>query len=156
MHIAHGLDRCVAHRRFDGLGRFFDLRVAANLLRQKVASMRDADAETLLAGIRADALGAAASREHRNVRREHPLCAAGHHERDAGLNLARSELEMRRECVAQGGDGVFASEVVDPAIAFGLAQHCENGRGVERAAVDERHEAGHVSGPVGRNANHIE
>ena len=156
MHVAGALDRCVAHRYLDGLGRFFDLRVAANLFRQKVAGMRDADAQSLLAGFLAGALGTAASRENGYVRRQHALCAARHHERNAGLDFARSELEMRREGVAQGGDGVFAGEVIDPAIPFGLAQHRQNGRRLERAAVDERHEAGHVSRPVGRNTNHVE
>jgi hypothetical protein len=72
------------------------------------------------------------------------------------LSTARSELEMRRERVAQCGDGVFTGEVVHPAVAFGLAQHRENGRRLERAAVDKSHKAGHVAGPVGRNANHVE
>ena len=156
MHVGDGLDGRVAHRRLDSLRRLANLRVPADLLRQEVAGLRNADAQALLAGVLADALGARASREHGYVRRQHALRAARHDERDSGLDLARSELEMRRKRVAQRGHSIFAGEVVDPAIAFGLAEHRENRRRLERAAVDETHEAGHVSRPVGRNANHLE
>ena len=152
MHVGDGVDAGVAHRRLNGLCRLLNLRVPADLLRQEVAGMRDADAESLLA----DALEVGASREHGDVRGQHSLGAAGHDERYSGLDLTRSELEMGRKSVTQCGDGVFAREVIDPAIAFGLAQHRENGRRLERAAVDKSHEAGHISWPVGRNAYHVE
>jgi hypothetical protein len=156
MHVADGVDACVAHRRLDSLGRFFDLPFTANLLRQKVPGMRDAHAQSLLAGVPSDALGTRTSREYCYVRRQHPLRPARHDEGDSGLDLARSQLETRGKGVAQCGDGVFAGEVIDPAIAFGLAQHSENGRRLERAAVDERHEPGNVSGSMRWNVDHIE
>ena len=156
MHIAHVVDAGVAHRSLDSSYSLVDLRVPTDLLRQEVASLRNADAEALLARALAGALGPRASREHCDMRRQHALRAARHDERDSGLDLARSELHMRRKRVAQRGDGVFASKVVHPAVAFGLAQHRENGRRLERAAVDESHQAGNVSRPAGWNANHVE
>ena len=63
---------------------------------------------------------------------------------------------MRRKRIAQRGDGVLTGKVVHTAVAFGLAQHGENGRRLERAAVDESHQAGNVSRPAGWNANHVE
>ena len=48
MHVRDGVDACVAHRRFDGLYGLADLRVPADLLRQKVAGLGDADAQALL------------------------------------------------------------------------------------------------------------
>jgi hypothetical protein len=155
MHVADGLDRGGAHRRLGSLGRFIDLHVAANLLRQKIAGMRDADTEALLARGLAEALGTTASREDGYVLRQHAFCAARHDECNSGLDFTRSELEMRRQRVTQCSDGVFAGEVIDPAIAFGLAQHRDNGWRRERAALDEGDDAGHVSGPVSWNANHI-
>ena len=156
MHIVDRIDAGVAHRHLDSLGCLVNLRVTADLLGQKVAAMGDANAQSLLAGVLAVVLDVRAPREHRDVRRQDAFRAAGHDERYAGFDLARRELETRSESVAQCGDGVFAGEVIDPAIPFGLAQHRENGRRLERAAVDKRHEAGHVSRPVGRNADHVE
>ena len=127
MHVADGLDRGVAHRPLDSLGRLANLCVPADLLGQKVACMSDADAKSLLAGVLGNALGAGASREHGYVGRQHALRAARHDECDAGLDLARSHLETWGKGVTQCGDGIFAGEVVHPAIAFGLAQHRENG-----------------------------
>src|SRR6185437_6159600 len=118
MHVADGLDSGDAHRRFDSVHRLFDLRVAANLLRQKVARMCDADAEALLARSLAEALGARTPREDGDVWRQHALRAARHDERNPRLDLARSELEARRKSITQYGDGIFAGKVVDAAIAL--------------------------------------
>ena len=49
MHVARRLDAGLAHRRLDSPDRLVDLRVAADLLGQKVAGVGDADAEALLA-----------------------------------------------------------------------------------------------------------
>jgi hypothetical protein len=114
--------------------------------------MGDADAEALLARAVAG-VDPSFARKHGHVRREHALRATRHHERDSALDRARRERQMRRERVAQGGDREFPGEIVHPAVALGLPQHRENGLRLERAAVDERHQAGHVSGPSSRNAN---
>ena len=126
MHIADGVDAGVAHRRFDRLHRLGDLGVPPDLLWQKIAGMGDANAEALLARALVGAFGGPAAREYRHVRRQHSLRAARHDECDTAFDRARSELEMRRERVAQCGDSVFAGEVVHPAVAFGLAQDREN------------------------------
>ena len=64
--------------------------------------------------------------------------------------------QMRRQRLAQGGQRVFAGEIVDAAVALGLAEHREDGRGIDFAGLDERHEPGHVARTFGRNADHVD
>ncbi len=49
MHVADGVDAGVAHRRLDSSSRLVDLCVPADLFRQEVPGVGDADAEALLA-----------------------------------------------------------------------------------------------------------
>jgi hypothetical protein len=156
MHGAHGVDAGVAHRHPDRFHRLVDLGVPADLLGQEVAGMGDADAQALVARAPAGGLADRRARENRHVRRQHPFRAARHDERDPALDRARRELEMRRQRIAQCGDRILPGEVVHPTVALGLAEHCENGRRLERAAVDKRHQAGDIAGPAGRNANDVE
>ena len=126
MHIAYGVDPGLAHRRCDRARRLADLGVPADLLGQEVAGMGDADAQSRLARAVVRDLGTAAAREHGHVRREHPLRAARHDERDSAFNRPRGERQVGRQGIAQSGDSVLPGEIVHPAIALGLPQHREN------------------------------
>jgi len=61
-------------------------------------------------------------REHRDMWTEHTLGAAGHHEGDALFDRLWGQTELRRQRCAQRSDGVFPGEIVDAAIALGLAE----------------------------------
>ena len=90
------------------------------------------------------------------MRTEHPLGTARHDEGDFFLDSARGDIEMRRECIAQRGYRIFAGEIVDPAIALGLAEHGKNGRWSKLARVDKRHESRNVTGTSGGNADDVD
>ena len=80
--------------------RLFDLDVAADLFRQEVAGVGDADAQPFLGRAAVRGVGSDAAREHGQVRRQHPFGAARHDEGDLVLDRARRQSEMRRKRIA--------------------------------------------------------
>jgi hypothetical protein len=85
-----------------------------------------------------------------------PFRAARHDEGYSAFHRPRGQRQMRRQGVAQGGDRILSGEIVHAAITFGLPQDRENGRRLEVAAVDKRHQAGNIAGSTGRYPNDVE
>ncbi|MGY4284951.1 hypothetical protein ACVWXO_004171 [Bradyrhizobium sp. LM2.7] len=110
--------------------------------------MRHADAQAF-AGDACRLFADFPAREYGDVRAEHTLGAAGHHEGDALFDFVRRQAEMRRQRRAQRGNGVFPGEIIDAAIALGFAEDRQDRCRIDRAGVDHAHEAGHVAGALG-------
>ncbi|MEY9393698.1 hypothetical protein ABIF79_000073 [Bradyrhizobium japonicum] len=129
------------------LAVFHDLCGAADLFGEEVPRVRHADAQAL-AGHACRALSLA-PREHRDMRAEHAFGATRHHEGDALLDRLWRKAEFWRQRRAQRSNGIFPGEVVDTAIALGLAEDGQNRCRVDRAGADDGHEAGDVAGAGG-------
>jgi hypothetical protein len=81
------------------------------------------------------------------VRAEHAFGAPGHHEGDPFLDLRRRQAEKRRQSRAQGTGRVLAGKIIDPAVAFGLAEDGDDIARVELALFDKGDETGNIGGP---------
>jgi hypothetical protein len=117
--------------------------------------MGDADAQPLVARSAVRSLSAQAAREHGKVRTEDPFGTPGHDEGNLVFDRARGEAQIRRQRIAQDRHSIFAGEIVDPAVALGLAEHRQDRRRRDFTRLDKPHEAGNVAGALGRNAHHI-
>jgi DNA-binding transcriptional LysR family regulator len=107
--------------RRTAFGGFLDLHAAAQFLGPEVAREGDAQRQPFAALRRG--LAGAATAEHRDVRRQHALGATRHDEGHALLDLGGGQLQVRAEQRGQCRRGVLAREVVDAAVALGLAHH---------------------------------
>ena len=88
--------------------------------------------------------------EDRRVRADHPVGAAGPHERDLGdLLRGARPLLLEHRAVGMGGDD--PGVVVDSAVALSLADHGDDVVGRENSLVDEGGEAGGVADTLDRD-----
>ena len=115
-----------------GLGGRLDLRRAADLLGLEGARQADADGEPR-PGRRG---GRRLAAEHQQMRRQPAFGAARHDDGDALLDLGHRAFQALGQQQLQRQGGVAAGEIVDAAIALGLADDGDDGRGIDLAAVD--------------------
>jgi len=81
-------------------------------------------------------------------RRHRAFGAAGHHETDIARTGPQVLVEHQRETVRREA----AREIVDKAIAFGLAEHRDDAGGIDALCGDRRFDPAHVVGRVGGDA----
>ena len=139
MHILRIGNPGILHRRLDGVGDLLNHRGTSDVLRQQFRAQRRADHQPRLVG----GAGLAVAGEDRGVRRDDAITAARPNHRhvvDLGFG-ARAELEQHapKRLVGQN-----AGEIVDPAIAFGLADHRDDLVGAELAGRDQSLKAARI------------
>ena len=142
LHVVHVLrivDAGVAHRGFDGGRDLLDHGRPADILRQQLRAQRGADRQ---ARFRRWA-GLAVAREHRRMRRDDAVAAARPDHRDV-RDLGLAALAELLQHAAKRLVGENAREIVDAAIAFGLADDRDHLVGAELALGDARLQAGGV------------
>ena len=88
------------------------------------------------------------------MRRQPALGAAGHDDGDALLDLGGGQLQALGQQQLQRQGRIAAGEVVDAAIALGLADDGDDGRGIDLAAVDGGGERRGVLRAGGRQPQH--
>ena len=139
MHVRRVLDAGVAHRGLHALRDLLHHGGAADIFGQQLGAHGGADGDAGLSG--RPGLGVAG--EYGRVRRNHAVAAAGPHHgnvRDVGFAAVAALLEHGAERLI----GQNAGEIVDAAIAFGLADHRNHLVGAERAGLDACFHAGSV------------
>jgi hypothetical protein len=151
-----GIGRSALHR----VGGGVDLRAAADLVRREVAGEGHAEREppAAVAGRRVAGrrVVGRAPREHAQVRRQHALGPARHHQRDACLDLRHRQAEMAAEQRGDRHARIFAGEVVDAAIALGLAEHRDHVGRSDAAAVEQCRQPGDVARPAAGDAKDLD
>ena len=147
------LNARIRHCGGNGFRRFFDLHAASQRFRQKLGGVCNTDREPLL---RACRFVRVVAREHGDMRREYALRAARHDKGYAPLDVGRSESEPLPQTSGQRHGRVFAREVVDTAVAFGLAQDRDDRAWIERAFIDELNQPRHVRRPRHWNLVYID
>ena len=157
VHVANGVDPGVAHRGLDRLHRLADLRVAADLLGQKVAGVGDADAQARLArarparprrpGLRANTVmcGESTPSVPPDMTNAILLSTA------RGVSARCGARALHKAATAYSRVKSFTPPL--PSVFPRIARMDE---GSSVAAVDERHQAGNIAGSTGRNPNDVE
>ena len=125
-----------------------DLREAAQMLVGQRRRARPPDRQ------RASRLRPAglAHLEHQEMRGQRTLRSPRHH--DAGL-VGVAVFAMRSECVLQRAGRESAREVVDEAVALGLAEHGDDAIRLDRSVFDARLETGDVVGSFRGKPMHV-
>src|SRR5205823_1966383 len=96
-----------------------------------------------------------ASREDRDVRRQHTLGAARHDEEHALRDLVLTHAETRREQRLVRHRRVAAAPIVDAAVAFGLPEHAHDVARIDRPLLDQRVDSCDVVGRTSWNALNV-
>jgi hypothetical protein len=78
--------------------------------------------------------------EHQQMRRQPALGPAGHHDGDPLLDLGERAPGAVGQQQLQRQGGIAAGEVVDAAVALGLADDGDDGRGIDLAPIDRHGE----------------
>jgi hypothetical protein len=153
VHVGEIRDRRRRDRPAHRGGGLVDLRAPADLLRPEAARHRRAERET---PGRSRAGGAGARRvadgEHEPVRAQPALGAARHHHHDVALDIGRCTRRGAREQRLQGRRREAAREIVDAAVALGLAEDRDDLARGDRAGMERGFEAGDVVGGCGGDA----
>ena len=131
------------------VGDLGDHRDPADVLRQQHLAHREADRQPRLVR-RLDALPGRQRGEHRGVRGQHPVGAAGPDDRDL-LDLLGGAAALGGDHLAERPVGDDPGVVVDPAVALGLADHRDDPVGVEHPVVDQRGQLARVGHTVQRD-----
>ena len=135
------VDPGVAHRRLDARGHLLDHRRAPDVLGQQHVGHRDPHRQPRLAGVAAGLVGH--PREDRRMGADHPVAATRPRHRDPRHLLLGAATPIEQHA-AEGLVGEDAREVVDAAVALGLADHRHHVVGSEHAPVDQLGQAGGV------------
>ena len=143
MDVAHIGNRGPLHRRADRLGHRHCLRRPADGLGRQRRGMRRADREGLAAG---GGGGAAAGGEDQEMRRQPTLGAAGHDHRNPRGDGVGGDPETRRQHRRHGRQRITASEIVDAAIALGLAEDRNDLIGSQPSPIDQFADPRRVAG----------
>jgi hypothetical protein len=133
------VDAGIGHRRLDRIGHLLDHGRPADVLGQQLDAHGRPHHQARLV-FRA---GRVVPREHRGVRRHDAVAAARPHHGDLGDGVGRSRSALTQhsaECLI----GQDAGEVVDPAVALGLADGGDHLVGLELPRIEARLQAGCV------------
>ena len=125
------VDAGVLHRRLHRRRHLLDHGRAADVFRQQLDAHGGADGKPRLRG----RTGLAVAREHGGVRRDHAVAAAGPDHRNLA-DLVLAALAVLEQHLAESLIGEDAGEVVDAAVAFGLADDGDDLIGGELAGLD--------------------
>jgi len=136
MNVGGRGDAGVLHGEANGSRRFLDLCSAADLFGPEGTRQADADRQSR-GGRRRHPLLAA---EHQEMRRQPAFGATRHHDRDPLLDLGERAADPLGQQQLQREGGVTPGEVVDAAVALGLAHDGDDRRGIDLAPVDRRGE----------------
>ena len=90
------------------------------------------------------------------MRTKHAFRTTRHHESDPLLHAVRWQINIRRQGSVERGNGVFAREIVDAAIAFGFAQYRDDRLWIDFALLDQAQQVGDITGALGGNANDVD
>ena len=132
VHVLGVTDPGILHRQLDGVGDLLDHRRTADILGLQLDAERGADREARLRG----RAGLVVAGKHGGMRGKDAVAAAGPHHRDV-VDLGLGALAMLRQHAAERLVGEDAGEIVDAAIALGLADHGDDLVGGELAGLDQ-------------------
>jgi len=151
VHVRGRVDPGLAHRSANALGYLLHHRGPADVFRQDFRADGGADHEALLARRSLRAVPG----EHGGVGRDHAVAAAGPHHRDPADQLGAS-FPVLGERGAKRLIGQDAREVVDAAVAFGLADDGHHVVRAELAGEDPLLQAGSVLHVLENDLRHLD